>query len=128
MSRCCIAQSKEWTSCSTQIQQAVLPFAIDIKNREKFDANTILVRNNSGFINGGTSKERHSGVRWKMGDDIKCTFDHKNGTFSMFYSSGCDQENIPKRKIFYPFAAFSDPTSFADSLAACIFGMYNTLI
>ena len=92
MSRCCIAQSKEWTSCSTQIQQAVLPFAIDIKNREKFDANTILVRNNSGFINGGTSKERHSGVRWKMGGDIKCSFDHKNGTFSMFYSSGCDQE------------------------------------
>ena len=38
------------------------------------------------------------------------------------------KKNIPKRKIFYPFAAFSDPTSFADSLAACIFGMYNTLI
>ena len=99
----------------------VLPFAVDVKNREKFDANTILVRNNSGFINGGTSKDRHSGVRWKMGDDIKCTFDHKNGTFSMFNSTVDDgqwaviEKNIPEGKIFYPFVAFSDPTPFADS-------------
>ena len=92
-----------------------------MKNREKFDENTILVRNNSGFINGGTSKDRHSGVRWKTGDDIRCSFDHSNGTFSMFNATDAYgkwaviEENIPEGKKFHPFVAFSDPTPFADS-------------
>ena len=100
-----------------------LPFVIDVKNRDKFDENTILVRNNSGFVNGGMSRlgeARHSGIQWKAGDQIKCSFDPVNGTFMMTKLSTNDkvcaiiERNIPEGKIFYPFVAFSDPSEIAN--------------
>ena len=46
-----------------------------------------MVRSNSGFINGGKksqqAKDRHTVLRWKKDDEIKCRFDPKNGSFSM---------------------------------------------
>ena len=100
-----------------------LPFVKDVKNRDQFDKNTILVRNNSGFINGGMSrigKARHSGIQWKTGDRVKCSFDHKNGTFMMTKLSTNDsvcamiERDIPEGKIFHPFVAFSDPSEIAN--------------
>ena len=100
-----------------------LPFVKDVKNRDQFDQNTILVRNNSGFINGGMSrlgKARHSEIPWKTNDEIQCSFDHLNGTFMMTKVSKNDskcaviERDIPQGKIFYPFVAFSDPSEIAN--------------
>ena len=65
----------------------IFPFPIDVKQRQDFDDRTIMVRSNSGFINGGKksqqAKDRHTVLRWKKDDEIKCRFDPKNGSFSM---------------------------------------------
>ena len=65
----------------------VFPFPKDVEDRTKFDENTIMVRSNSGFINGGSkscySRDRHTVLRWKNGDTIICSFDCKKGSFSM---------------------------------------------
>ena len=85
-----------------------------MKNRGKFDENIILVRNNSGFINGGKSdKMQHSGIQWKIGDKITCYFDQRKGYFSMRKNNEewvTIEKEVPSGKKFYPFVRFSDHT------------------
>ena len=119
----------EWTLIAKRLKGLVgygittLPFVIDVKHRDKFDTNTVLVRNNSGFINGGMPRlgeARHSEIQWKSNDKIICSFDHKNGMFLMTKVSENDikcaviEQEIPEGKTFYPFVAFSDPSEIAN--------------
>lgn len=80
----------EWTLFAKKLIGLVgygittFPFPIDVKKRANFDENTIMVRNNSGFINGGKSdKEQKSGIQWKAGEEINCCFDQEKRCFSM---------------------------------------------
>ena len=80
----------EWTLYAKRLRGLVgygittFPLPVDVQNRDKFDENTIMVRNNSGFINGGKSdKNPHSRLQWKTGETIKCQFDRNNGSFKM---------------------------------------------
>ena len=81
----------EWTLYAKRLRGLVgygittFPLPVDVQNRDKFDENTIMVRNNSGFINGGKStlQTSHSSLQWKTGETIKCQFDRKNGSFKM---------------------------------------------
>ena len=98
-----------------------IPFDVDVKNRDKFTKTTIMVRNDSGFINGGASdKERHTCIRWKKDDAINCSFDHKIGTFTMTKissdgkNSAVIEKNVIDGETFYPFVAFSNPKSSAN--------------
>ena len=81
-----------------------------------------MVRNDSGFINGGKSdKKQHSAIQWKTGDKIICSFDQRTGCFSMRQNGAtkwCDkmvtiEKEVRSGKIFYPFIRFSDPTEAA---------------
>ena len=123
-------KTTQWTLIAKRLKGLVgygittLPFVIDVKHRDQFDTNTVLVRNNSGFINGGMPRlgeARHSGIQWKSDDQIICSFDHKNGRFMMTKVSANDtckcaviEKEIPEEKIFYPFVAFSDPSEIAN--------------
>ena len=92
---------------------------VDVKNRGKFDENIILVRNDSGFINGGKSdKKQHSGekIQWKMSDKITCYFDQRKGDFSMGKNNEklvTIEKEVPSGKKFYPFVRFSERTEAA---------------
>lgn len=122
-------KTTQWTLIAKRLKGLVgygittLPFVIDVEHRDQFDTNTVLVRNNSGFINGGTSRlgdARHSGIKWKSNDQIKCSFDHMNGRFMMTKLSANDskcaviEQDISEGKTFYPFVAFSDPSEIAN--------------
>ena len=76
-----------------------------------------MVRNDSGFINGGKSdKIQHSGIQWKIGDKIKCYFDQRKGTFSMRKNEenwAIIEKEVASDKHFYPFIRFSDRTEAA---------------
>ena len=117
----------QWTFMAKRLRGIVgygittIPFAVDVEDRAQFDELTIMVRSNSGFINGGTSeKDRHSGIQWKANDAIICSFDHKIGTFKMkkVSSDGRKSAVIEKSVIegmkFYPFVAFSDLSELAN--------------
>ena len=85
---------------------------VDMKNRGKFDENIIMVRNDSGYINGGKSdKMQRSSIQWKMGDKITCYFDQRKGLFSM-RKNGEPEVTIEKEvssvKKIYPFVLFFD--------------------
>ena len=117
---------KEWTLVAKRLKGQVgygittftnkLP--VDVKNRRKFNENIIMVRNDSGFINGGKSdKMQHSGIQWKMGDKITCYFDQRKGFFSMRKNGEkwvTIEKEVRSGKIFYPFIRFSGPTEAAE--------------
>ena len=122
-------KTTKWTLIAKRLKGLVgygittLPFVIDVKHRDQFDRNTVLVRNNSGFINGGMSRlgeARHSGIQWKSDDQITCSFDHMKGRFTMTKVSANDskcaviEQEIPEGNIFFPFVAFSDPSEIAN--------------
>ena len=122
-------KTTQWTLIAKRLKGLVgygittFPFVIDVEHRDQFDRNTVLVRNNSGFINGGMSRSgeaRHSGIQWKTDDQIKCSFDHMKGRFMMTKVSANDskcaviEQEIPEEKTFYPFVAFSDPSESAN--------------
>lgn len=113
----------EWTFVAKRLKGLVgygittLPLPVDIKDRLKFDENIIMVRNDSGFINGGKSdKIHHSGIQWKTGDKIKCHFDQITGNLSMRKNDENKvtiEKEVSLDKLFYPFVRFSDRTEAA---------------
>ena len=76
-----------------------------------------MVRNDSGYINGGKSdKIQRSSIHWKMGDKIKCYFDQRKGKFSMRKNDEkwvTIEKEVASDKQFYPFIRFSDRTQAA---------------
>ena len=112
----------QWTFFAKRLKGLVgygittFPLPVDLEKRGNFDENIIMVRNDSGYINGGKSdKETHSTLQWKMGDKIKCYFDQRKGYFSMRKNDGnwvTIEKNVPD-KLFYPFVRFSDRTEAA---------------
>ena len=114
----------EWTFNTVKLKGLVgygittFPFPVDVKNRANFDEDTIMVRNNSGWINGGkTDKKRHSSLEWKAGDRIRCYFDKRNGNLAMRKNDEnlvIIEKGVSEGKVFYPFVAFADPTEAAN--------------
>ena len=96
----------------------VFPFPIDVENRGNFKEDTIMVRSDSGYINGGQiDKERHSALQWKVGDTVKCYFDQRKRYFSMRKNDEkwvTIEKEVSVGKVFYPFVAFSNPIAAAN--------------